>query len=151
MKKTRYFSLEEVKQHSSKGDCWVVINQKVYDLSRWIRYHPGGDLPILYMAGRDCTDVFRAFHLPSVFEKKLPAFKIGEIEGAGRKEAKKQTYLEKDFGRIREEMETHLDTNCKLTFCGYSAVLAEVKKRFSHIDLNCVLFFDASKLETENA
>ncbi|EDO35566.1 predicted protein, partial [Nematostella vectensis] len=55
----KVYTLDEVKEHCSKGDCWVVVEDSVYDLSKWIGHHPGGELPILYMAGRECTDVFK--------------------------------------------------------------------------------------------
>lgn len=33
-------SFEEVKKHSYSGDCWVIVNGQVYDLSAFD--HPGG-------------------------------------------------------------------------------------------------------------
>ena len=116
MKKMKYYSLDEVKQHNSKGDYWIVIDSGVYDLSRWASHHPGGELPIRYMAGHDCTDVFKAFHLSWVTEKKLPAFKIGEVKNECEKTAQ-ECSLVKDFQKVREEIERGLDTNCKLIFC----------------------------------
>ena len=120
MKKTKYYSLDEVKKHNSEGDYWAVIDGGVYDLSRWASYHPGGELPIRYMAGHDCTDVFKAFHLPSVTEKKLPAFKIGEIE---RKTLITKSTLDQDFCKVREEIALCLDTDCKLIFCRFAISL----------------------------
>lgn len=111
----KYYSRSEVKQHNSEGDYWVIVDGGVYDLSRWAPYHPGGELPIRYMAGHDCTDVFKAFHLPSVTEKKLPAFKIGEI----RDECKpciNESALDQDFRKVRDELDGRLDTDCKLIF-----------------------------------
>lgn len=116
MKKINYYSLDEVKKHNSNGDYWVVINGGVYDVSRWASYHPGGELPIRYMAGHDCTDVFRAFHLPSVTEKKLPAFKIGEVKDE-HKASIKESSLDDDFLKLRKDLERYLDTDCKLIFC----------------------------------
>lgn len=116
MKKTKYYSLDEVKQHNRKGDYWIIIDGGVYDLSRWASHHPGGELPIRYMAGHDCTDVFKAFHLSWVTEKKLPAFKIGEVKNECEKTVQ-ECSLVKDFQKVREEIERGLDTNCKLIFC----------------------------------
>lgn len=33
---------EQLAQHSSAGDCWVVYKNKVYDLTSWLPVHPGG-------------------------------------------------------------------------------------------------------------
>lgn len=35
-------SVAEIVKHASTEDCWVVVNGKVYDLSRFASEHPGG-------------------------------------------------------------------------------------------------------------
>ena len=36
----RDISLEEVAKHNTDGDCWVVIDGIVYDLSKFLKEHP---------------------------------------------------------------------------------------------------------------
>ncbi|XP_067025978.1 uncharacterized protein [Acropora muricata] len=110
MKQTKYYSFEEVKKHNTKGDYWVVIDDGVYDLSKWAPHHPGGELPIRYMAGRECSDVFKAFHNTSIRETKLPLFKIGEIRDDC-KTSIKESSLEQDYRKLREEVEGCLQTD----------------------------------------
>ena len=55
------FSLEEVAQHNSPTDCWLIVRRKVYDVTSWVPRHPGGDL-IFVKAGRDCTHLFDSYH-----------------------------------------------------------------------------------------
>lgn len=110
MKQTKYYSFEEVKQHNTKGDYWVVIDDSVYDVSKWAPHHPGGELPIRYMAGRECSDVFKAFHNSSIRETKLPLFKIGEIRDDC-KTSIKESSLEQDYRKLREEVEGCLQTD----------------------------------------
>ncbi len=50
------YSLADVALHSVKGDCWMVISGKVYDLST-SNSHPGG-AAILEGCGKDATDLF---------------------------------------------------------------------------------------------
>ena len=38
------FSLEEVAKHSSHDDCWVIVRDKVYDVTSFVKEHPGGSL-----------------------------------------------------------------------------------------------------------
>ena len=57
----RRYTLQEVACHSSPTDCWLIIRRKVYNVSPWIRRHPGGDL-LLVKAGRDCTQLFDSYH-----------------------------------------------------------------------------------------
>lgn len=35
-------SIEEVKAHNSREDCWVVIEDKVWDVTDFLSEHPGG-------------------------------------------------------------------------------------------------------------
>ncbi|KAL7739763.1 hypothetical protein ACLKA6_015003 [Drosophila palustris] len=51
-------TLEEVAQHDSYDDCWIVIYDRVYDVTQFLREHPGGDDIIMDHAGRDATIAF---------------------------------------------------------------------------------------------
>ncbi|EKX36419.1 hypothetical protein GUITHDRAFT_97578 [Guillardia theta CCMP2712] len=55
-------TLEQLKAHDKKGDVWVAIEGKVYDVSKWAAHHPGGEHLLENMAGQDATAVFLAFH-----------------------------------------------------------------------------------------
>ena len=41
------YTWDEVRQHTSPGDLWLVIDNKVYDVSQWMDEHPGGDFVLL--------------------------------------------------------------------------------------------------------
>jgi cytochrome b involved in lipid metabolism len=47
-------SMEEVAKHNSASDCWMVINNKVYDLTDFVT-HPGGSTYAPY-CGTDGTE-----------------------------------------------------------------------------------------------
>ena len=51
------FTMNEVAQHDSKEDCWATISGDVYDLTKFINRHPGGD-EILRACGTDATTLF---------------------------------------------------------------------------------------------
>ena len=36
------FSLEECKKHTREDDCWLVVNGKVHDVTKFLDEHPGG-------------------------------------------------------------------------------------------------------------
>ena len=40
MRKT--YTFDEVQKHDKLGDSWLVINGKVYDISKFAPLHPGG-------------------------------------------------------------------------------------------------------------
>ncbi|XP_075508259.1 acyl-lipid (9-3)-desaturase-like [Primulina tabacum] len=58
----RYITSDELKTHDKRGDLWISIQGKVYDVSEWAKDHPGGELPLLNLAGLDATDAFVAYH-----------------------------------------------------------------------------------------
>lgn len=61
----KQFTREEIESHSSERDCWIVINDKVYDATSVLSWHPGGITPILDHAGRvhsETTEAFESIH-----------------------------------------------------------------------------------------
>ena len=44
------------------GSAWVIIGDKVYDLSEWKDHHPGGPFVARMHAGKDATGEFGGFH-----------------------------------------------------------------------------------------
>jgi cytochrome b involved in lipid metabolism len=51
------YSMEEIAKHSTKEDCWMLIDGKVYDVTNNIGVHPGG-AAILEGCGKDATTLF---------------------------------------------------------------------------------------------
>lgn len=51
------YLLSEVALHNSKDNCWLAIEGKVYDVTKFIPTHPGGDA-ILAGCGKDATELF---------------------------------------------------------------------------------------------
>ncbi|KIM48073.1 hypothetical protein M413DRAFT_439780 [Hebeloma cylindrosporum] len=68
-------SLEQVAQHKSPESCWIIIRNKVYDVTEFLQEHPGGAEVILKYAGRDATWVYEPIHPPDALEKNLPPSK----------------------------------------------------------------------------
>ena len=58
----RKISIDEVRLHNTESDCWTIINGKVYDITDYIPYHPGGVKKLMLGAGTDCTKLFVKFH-----------------------------------------------------------------------------------------
>lgn len=56
------FTLAEVQQHNTSGDCWTAIDGKVYDLTTWEDKHPGGAERIVSLCGTDGTAAFTGQH-----------------------------------------------------------------------------------------
>lgn len=53
---------EELGSHRSRTDCWTSINGRVFNLTRYVDFHPGGVEEIMKCAGRDGTAMFNKYH-----------------------------------------------------------------------------------------
>merc|ERR1719490_673056 len=75
--------MDEVAKHTTKEDCWVVLNNRVLNVTSFLSQHPGGELAILTFAGKDATAEFDMIHPPDVIEKYAPEAVIGALGEAG--------------------------------------------------------------------
>jgi len=50
-----YYTWDQVKKHCHRNDQWLVINRKVYNVTQWVKRHPGGFRVISHYAGEDAT------------------------------------------------------------------------------------------------
>lgn len=51
----RIFSQKEVAKHCTKDSCWVLLGTRVYDVTAFLRIHPGGEALILHRSGKDIS------------------------------------------------------------------------------------------------
>lgn len=58
----RLISIDEVTQHKSEGDIWTVLKGRVYNISPYMKFHPGGEDMLMKAAGKDCTALFNKYH-----------------------------------------------------------------------------------------
>ncbi len=72
-----------MQKHVTKDDCWVVVNGKVLDVTKFLPDHPGGELAILTFAGKDASEEFNMIHPPDVVEKYAPDAVIGDFNAGG--------------------------------------------------------------------
>jgi cytochrome b involved in lipid metabolism len=47
MSKNKFYEWEEIKKHNNVNDIWIVMDGIVYDLTKYISDHPGGESVIL--------------------------------------------------------------------------------------------------------
>ncbi|KAI0239578.1 Osmotic growth protein, partial [Massospora cicadina] len=74
------YSTKDVSAHNKEEDCWVIVNGKVLDVTKFMHEHPGGKKAILLYAGRDATEEFNMLHKPDVVEKYAPESIIGTFK-----------------------------------------------------------------------
>ena len=72
-------TVDELQQHQSYPSIWITINNKVYDVTKWAKHHPGGEAAIMNVGGRDATDLMNQFHRPEVWQKRVKYWYIGDL------------------------------------------------------------------------
>ena len=60
--KMLHVTSEELRKHRKLEDCWTSIKGRVYNLSHYLNYHPGGVSEIMRAAGLDGTSLFTEVH-----------------------------------------------------------------------------------------
>lgn len=71
------FTTDEVAEHNSASDCWIIVDDGVYDVTNFLSEHPGGKKAITMLAGKDASKQFHMMHRPAVLTKHGAEFKIG--------------------------------------------------------------------------
>jgi cytochrome b involved in lipid metabolism len=52
--KKKIYTWEEVRKHNVEQSCWLVVRDRVYDVTSWIAKHPGGVDALLFNAVHLC-------------------------------------------------------------------------------------------------
>lgn len=58
----RLISMDEVRQHQTEGQMWTVLKGRVYNISPYMKFHPGGVDMLMKGVGKDCTSLFNKYH-----------------------------------------------------------------------------------------
>ena len=75
------FTLAEVKKNNNDKNCWTIVDENVYNLTTWIKSHPGGENAILSLCGVDGTSAFKSKHTGSPGPVgQLDSYKIGKLK-----------------------------------------------------------------------
>ncbi|XP_035733269.1 cytochrome b5-like [Vespa mandarinia] len=69
----------EVERHNKKEDLWLVIHGGVYDLTDFVKKHPGGEEVLINLAGQDGTVCFDDIGHSGEAILLKETFKIGQI------------------------------------------------------------------------
>ncbi|KAJ2315212.1 Cytochrome b5 [Coemansia sp. RSA 2702] len=76
------FTAEEIGKHNTRDDVWIVISNKVYNVTNFLDEHPGGEEVILENAGKDATNDFDDIGHSEDAREMLKDYLIGELKGA---------------------------------------------------------------------
>ncbi|KAI9513358.1 cytochrome b5-like heme/steroid binding domain-containing protein [Russula earlei] len=85
---TKIITLEELREHTTKDSLWVLLHGKVYDVTKFIDEHPGGDEVILSESGKDATEAFEDVGHSDEARGHLPGMHVGDFEKGASVKAK---------------------------------------------------------------
>eukprot|EP00347_Sterkiella_histriomuscorum_P000640 403375067 len=76
----RNISKDEVSAHAKDGDCWVIIEGKVYDVSVYMAKHPGGaDILLENSNGKDASQAYEDADHTRRARELVKKYYIGEL------------------------------------------------------------------------
>ena len=84
------FSISEIKQHNHDQSVWIVLHDKVYDVTKYITEHPGGEEVLLQHAGTNGTRDFEDVGHSSDARELMQDYYIGEVAEEDRQNETKQ-------------------------------------------------------------
>ena len=79
---SKTITLSQVSQHATSDNCWLIVSDKVYNVTDYISTHPGGPDKIISFCGKDATTAFTTRggdgHSPTAQEK-LSSYYVEEL------------------------------------------------------------------------
>jgi len=60
------YTWDEISKHTGSTDKWIVIEGLVYDVSTWMKRHPGGAKIISHFGGQDTTVIPYSFWMNTI-------------------------------------------------------------------------------------
>lgn len=100
-KQIRIYTAEDVEVHNKESDCWISHAGKVYDVTKFLQDHPGGDELIIQYGGKDVSEVMKDSsehqHSDSAYEM-LAEYAVGRL-GQGEATVREGAHF-LDFGGV---------------------------------------------------
>lgn len=73
------YTVEEVGKHNKKDDCWIIIDNNIYDITEFANIHPGGKQLLYSVGGQDATEYFYELHREEILLEVGDEYVIGTL------------------------------------------------------------------------
>ncbi|KAH6618073.1 cytochrome b5-like heme/steroid binding domain-containing protein [Chaetomium sp. MPI-SDFR-AT-0129] len=77
---TQELTYQDVAEHNTKKDLYVVIHDEIYDITKFVDEHPGGEEVLLDVAGQDSTEAFEDVGHSDEARETLEQLKVGTLK-----------------------------------------------------------------------
>ncbi|XP_053324339.1 cytochrome b5 [Spea bombifrons] len=84
-----YYTLDEIQKHNHSKSTWIIIHNKVYDVTKFLEEHPGGEEVLREQAGGDATESFEDIGHSTDARNMSKDFIIGELHPDDRSKIQK--------------------------------------------------------------
>ncbi|OJD19904.1 hypothetical protein AJ78_00098 [Emergomyces pasteurianus Ep9510] len=74
------FSTDAVASHNKPDNLWIIIDEDVYDLTKFQDEHPGGKKILQRVAGKDASKQFWKYHNAAILKKYSAQVKVGSLD-----------------------------------------------------------------------
>ncbi|CAG9538357.1 unnamed protein product [Cercopithifilaria johnstoni] len=146
----------ELTKHANVGDCWILLGERVYDVTDYLAFHPGGVEELMRAAGTDGTDLFNKIHSWVNYGTMLKTCFVGPFSGDRYKlpEPKTANFTEEtnpnivNFEAARIKVEVNYDGQLRVSCLKWDQLRDEnVSLEFTEGVLRLLLHFSSGKTE----
>ncbi|KZF26768.1 putative acyl-CoA dehydrogenase [Xylona heveae TC161] len=81
------FSKDDVSSHNKPDSLWIIVDEDVYDVSKFQDEHPGGKKILQRVAGKDASKQFWKYHNEGILKKYQGQLQIGSLDSKPKVEA----------------------------------------------------------------
>ncbi|XP_072235129.1 cytochrome b5 [Leuresthes tenuis] len=75
----KYYRLSEIEEQNSFKSTWIIIHNKVYDVTKFLEEHPGGEEVLREQAGGNATESFEDVGHSTDAREMASSMVIGEV------------------------------------------------------------------------
>ncbi|XDG05132.1 hypothetical protein ABKA04_004747 [Annulohypoxylon sp. FPYF3050] len=74
------FSKSDVASHNKGDSLWIIVDDDVYDLTKFQDEHPGGKKILTRVAGKDASKQFWKYHNDGILKKYKASLQVGSLD-----------------------------------------------------------------------
>ena len=116
------YSLCQIAENNGKNGkpIWLIVKGVVYDMTNFVKEHPGGEETILEYAGKDATTAFNDVGHSADAIREMKLYKIGVVETCSadsKTSTQKNTTLTKPLDCEVDRRQAQKKKRIKLFFC----------------------------------
>ncbi|CAF3463914.1 hypothetical protein SNK03_004927 [Fusarium graminearum] len=123
MSATKEFTMQDVAEHNTSKDIYMVVHDKVYDCSKFLDEHPGGEEVMLDVAGQDATEAFEDVGHSDEAREVLEGLLVGELKRLPGDEGPKRRIANSNQGSGQDPTGSSLISYALVVAVGFAAYM----------------------------